>query len=420
MHAALNGQKLKLAAAVIFAVCLAFALAAVSYYFPPYLENIFQTTPQYTVYAPISLQPIYIRNDGTVDPPIDNLQQAGNTYTFTGDIVNYTLVVQQDNIVINGAGHALIGYTQSNIVRGAVGIVICDRTNVTITDLNVKHYCLSINITGSSKIFIKKSGLNSQWLLIDSSTNNIIAENIVIGGIQIINSANNSIVKNKISNAVNGIFLCGTSFNIVKGNTLENCDCAILLQGVYETISNNCITKGRVGIAIEGSRNKISQNDVKENSEAGISINLGNNNTICENTFENNKYGVIIGFVYHLNAENNTFYHNNFLNNAQNVMVRVGNFVNFWDNGREGNYWSNYKGVDSNKDEIGDTPYIINGNNQDRYPHVTPYKNQGPQQLPTKQMFWVFFGVSLTAIFGTIAVIIHIRQIKRVKCCKNQ
>ncbi len=68
---------------------------------------------------------------------------------------------------------------------------------------------------------------------------------------------------------------------------------------------------------MEGAHNKIFQNDIRENSEAGISVNLGNNNTIYENIIKNNKYGVIIGFTYYLNAENNTFYHNNFLDNAQ-------------------------------------------------------------------------------------------------------
>jgi hypothetical protein len=42
--------------------------------------------------------------------------------------------------------------------------------------------------------------------------------------------------------------------------------------------------------------------------------------------------------------------------------------LNVWDNGAEGNYWSDYTGVDSNHDGIGDTAHIIGGNNTDRYP----------------------------------------------------
>ena len=49
--------------------------------------------------------------------------------------------------------------------------------------------------------------------------------------------------------------------------------------------------------------------------------------------------------------------------------------TNTWDNGYPagGNYWSNYAGVDSNHDGIGDSPYIIDANNQDRYPLMNPW-----------------------------------------------
>jgi nitrous oxidase accessory protein NosD len=44
----------------------------------------------------------------------------------------------------------------------------------------------------------------------------------------------------------------------------------------------------------------------------------------------------------------------------------------FWDNGSEGNYWDNYTGLDENEDGIGDTPYIIDENNQDNFPLMEP------------------------------------------------
>jgi len=38
-----------------------------------------------------------------------------------------------------------------------------------------------------------------------------------------------------------------------------------------------------------------------------------------------------------------------------------------------GNYWSDYNGTDDNGDGIGDTPYIIDADNQDKYPLMKPY-----------------------------------------------
>ena len=50
---------------------------------------------------------IYIRSDGSVEGT-DKIQQDGNVYTFTDDIFD-PIVVQRDNIVVDGAGYTLQG-----------------------------------------------------------------------------------------------------------------------------------------------------------------------------------------------------------------------------------------------------------------------------------------------------------------------
>jgi hypothetical protein len=54
--------------------------------------------------------------------------------------------------------------------------------------------------------------------------------------------------------------------------------------------------------------------------------------------------------------------------------------INTWDNGEEGNYWSNYlvrypNATEANGSNVWDTPYIINKSNQDNYPLVPEFSS---------------------------------------------
>jgi parallel beta-helix repeat protein len=152
-------------------------------------------------------------------------------------------------------------------------------------------------------------------------------------------SADSNIIKN---NTFNNLCLYGSSNNTIFGNTARG-------PGY-----NNGI------LMSSGSGNVFYGNYIADYN--GIS------------TFTGRHYGyaVDIGSM----AENNLFYHNNFVNNYVNLMYswnpEMSN-INYWDNGEEGNYWSDYNGVDANGDGIGDAPYTIYYKNVDRYPLMAPF-----------------------------------------------
>jgi len=141
------------------------------------------------------------------------------------------------------------------------------------------------------------------------------------------------------------------------------------LRGAFgHMIRDNNITKNRYGIFLDHSNsNIIYGNIVSENKWNGIELAWCERNVICANTISANKaYGLEI--YVSTPARYNVIYNNNFINNT--FRTSVSGYVNVWDGGYPsgGNYWSDYDGMDSNFDGIGDTLYFIDENNQDNYP----------------------------------------------------
>ena len=411
-------EKTKIALGVVLALVLAFSLAGVSCYFPssqetsllPFLPtgegNFPSQTPEFSVYIVINLPNITIRADGTIEPQDVPIQRIGNIYSLTDDIVNHTLRIQRDNLVIDGAGHKIQG-----VINAAEGMVLQDRSNVTLKNMEVTRFWNSISVTSCSNITItgnKVTNIGSRAIMIDSCNNSIVSENTVddVGGIAIgITatsgfSANNTVTRNIITNATQGITIDG-SFSTITENSLANIYLQIGARGNQTTISKNNLVNGISGIFITGSHYTIYGNNVANFSESGMTINLGTNSSIYENNVSHSKCAIIIrnyGDTWII--ENNTFYHNNFINNTQSILIESPSHQNYWDNGSEGNCWSNYNGTDNNGDGIGDTSYVIDEKNIDSYPLMTPYESM--QQL--NQMLWVYLGIIGLIVFAAIAI----------------
>ena len=187
------------------------------------------------------------------------------------------------------------------------------------------------------------------------------------------------------------------AYNVtISGFTIRNSRSggnAIWIESFNSTrISNNIISNNGDGIRVLHSYgNIISNNIVKDNPDTAIGFNWAFNNTVENNEIFGNYIGIGGGFepcygniffrnnftsngiAVQVDFSNSKFYNNIFSANAKQVDVYTSTFNASWDDGYPsgGNYWSDYTGIDANHDGIGDTPYIIDANNQDNYPLVS-------------------------------------------------
>ncbi|MCX8153776.1 MAG: right-handed parallel beta-helix repeat-containing protein [Candidatus Bathyarchaeota archaeon] len=185
-------------------------------------------------------------------------------------------------------------------------------------------------------------------------------------GIDLTGRKNVTITNIKIQNFDYGIYLSSACNNTIYKNTFTNNHCGIWLEATSNgnIIYGNNLTKNKM-YAIwlkESIENTISENTFTLHTNYTIYMRYANKTTITKNYIKNNNMGI---FLYQ--STNNILYHNSFIDNMPTGHVSA-DLPNKWDNGKEGNYWSDYNGIDANGDGIGDTPYIIDQQNQDRYP----------------------------------------------------
>jgi parallel beta-helix repeat protein len=297
-----------------------------------------------------STQTWTVDDDGPAD--FKTIQEAINNAS-AGDTIFVHNGTYYENVVINKTV-TLIGENKDfTIINGnGTGNVV----EVAVDNASIRGF--TIMRSGDlpySGVFVKPLSLG----------NVIITNNIIIGnsyGIYLSLSNNNNVSNNLISNNVYGIGLTSCSNNLIFGNTiLSNINDGIyLLTSFSNYISYNVILYNQLtGISLYNSADNIVYgNIISNNLFYGIFFYLSINNMVSVNTITDNPSG---GVVTVFSSNNNTIYHNNF-NNV--VQVYSKDSTNFWSYGSDGNYWSDYCGLDLNGDGIGDIPYVIPETNQ--------------------------------------------------------
>lgn len=176
---------------------------------------------------------IFIRADGSVDPPSAPIQRNGDVYTFTDNISYpdyYAIIVYRSNIIVDGNG-----YTRQGPENEYAGIYLEIVNNVTIQNMNIEN-CYT--------------GVQIYW-----------SDFCVVFG-------------NNITNCHWGVFFHSLSSNIVRGNNITNNDWGVF----FRLASGNTVFGNMIA-----------------NNQWGVQLNWSSNNKLCHNNFIDNTQQVYVG-----------------------------------------------------------------------------------------------------------------------------
>lgn len=323
---------------------------------------------------------IYVKADGSIDPPTANITSVDNvSYTLTGNI-NDSLVVERSNIIIDGNGYTLQGS------ESETGIKIFNINNVTIQNMNIKDFWFGIYIQDSDNNTLSGNNITTttnDGVHLHRSANNVFRNNSMAGNrysfkvdgsglsdfihdidssntvdgkplyywvnrqdmevpsdagyVALVNSNNITVKGLELKNNGEGILMVNTSSSRITDNNIINNH----YSGVYvrwssnNTVSGNSITDNFFGIQLMSSNtgnNTVSGNNITSNQYGVYVLYSADNNIVSGNNIANNLYGVLLQSV-----KNNTVSGNNMTNNQRGLWL----FESASDNTISENYIAN-------------------------------------------------------------------------------
>lgn len=263
-----------------------------------------------------------------------------------------------------------------------------------------------------------------------------------------LNGSNQTIMQNTITGTATFLISCVGSNNNIALNNVAGTGGGVHTIGSHNVIQENIVTAEsglEGGLEVEGDRNTIAKNSIVNFVRVKGSSNIVFGNMISNNLgvvgndnvfFSNYLHGLILGNSKH-DASNNTFYHNNF-DFVENEALPAGERTftvwagvkgdNFLDNGREGNFWSDYNGIDWTLDGIGDIPYVIDAKDTrnyhytadfniadvvliDHHPIMAPFDISNVSTEETFRIPWTFVLISIIVI--SVGLVIYFKKRRR-------
>jgi len=269
-------------------------------------------------------------------------------------LVDYIQDIDTSNTVEGKPIYYLVNRSNVNVPSNAGFVAAVNSTNISIKNVNIAYNYDDVLAVSSVNVTVEDSNLSfARDSVYALSTEDLVLRNnnvsISVGaGFNVASSSNGIISGNKVQTTLIGLNLYNATNFVIQGNYLAYYE----FNGIR---------------LIQSSSNQVNRNTVvfgisnPSSHEGAIGVSVSSGNLIVGNTIAHN----IVGLTSDVN---NTIYDNNFLDN----FYQARGSGDRWDNGAgQGNYWSDYTGLDLNGDGVGDTLLPFHG--FDNYPLMSPW-----------------------------------------------
>jgi len=268
--------------------------------------------------------------------------------TITGNATVQAADSGKDVFMVTSQGVHIDGLT---LTGGASGVDVANASSCVITNINAHGNVRGVYLASATNSEVRNSNLsnNGYGVYCDYATSNTISNNVATGekgngvalgdGIYVFYSDSNKVSDNDLSaNHVYGISLYHSSNNTVTGNTIS--------QNEYYGVRFR-----------ESDNNTFTFNTIRANVQLGVLIIQTTNHQIYLNTFIDQPTAMSGAAEVKLDSPQAMAY-------TYNGTARTGYMSN---------YYSDYKGTDSNGTGIGSTPSAYG----DKYPLIQPVASYG-------------------------------------------
>ncbi|MCM2348795.1 MAG: nitrous oxide reductase family maturation protein NosD [Bacteriovoracaceae bacterium] len=289
---------------------------------------------------------------------------------ITGDEIGSVIVIEANDVTIKGLtikGSGL-SYTQADS-----GIGLRSVSNIKLLENKIEDCLFGIDVYSGNNNLIQDNVISSKNLEIGlrgdairlwSVTNSKVLNNQWSHSRDVVSWYSQKIDfhGNRGSDSRYSIHSMYSKGLKIQNNTFKRNQVGIfLMYGSDFIISNNYIERAQgatgMGIGLKETSNIIAQNNTINYSAVGVLVDNSPFNSGSRNWFHGNKFSFNgKGVVLSNDLVGGEFKRNSFVGNLQDVDTehRRGS-QSVWDK----NYWDKYVGFDEDKNDIGDTPFVI-------------------------------------------------------------